>query len=122
MLSEPSWPVFIAWSMSSASAPRTSPTMIRSGRMRNALRSELADRDLALTLDVLRPRLEPQHVRLIEPQLSRVLDRHDPLRFGDRAEDIAFSSVVLPEPVPPEMRMLSSALTARVEELLGLLA
>ena len=31
---EPSWPVFIAWSRSNASGPRTSPTMIRSGRMR----------------------------------------------------------------------------------------
>jgi hypothetical protein len=28
------------------------------------------------------------------------------------AEDIAFSSVVLPEPVPPEIRMFSSALIA----------
>ena len=37
--SEPSWPVFIAWSMSSVSAPRTSPTMMRSGRMRSALRT-----------------------------------------------------------------------------------
>ena len=33
---EPSWPVFMAWSMSSASAPRTSPRMIRSGRIRSA--------------------------------------------------------------------------------------
>ena len=31
---EPSWPVFIAWSMSSASPDRTSPMMIRSGRIR----------------------------------------------------------------------------------------
>src|SRR5439155_17247215 len=37
--SDPSWPVFMAWSMSSASAPRTSPTTIRSGRMRKALRT-----------------------------------------------------------------------------------
>ena len=37
--SEPSWPVFMAWSMSRASAPRTSPTMMRSGRMRSALRT-----------------------------------------------------------------------------------
>ena len=36
--SDPSWPVFMAWSMSSASAPRTSPTTMRSGRMRSALR------------------------------------------------------------------------------------
>lgn len=32
--SEPSWPVDIAWSMSSVSPPRTSPTMMRSGRIR----------------------------------------------------------------------------------------
>lgn len=39
--SEPSWPVFIAFSMSSASAPRTSPRMMRSGRMRSALRTSV---------------------------------------------------------------------------------
>ena len=39
VLIEPSWPVFMACSMSSASAPRTSPTMMRSGRMRSALRT-----------------------------------------------------------------------------------
>ena len=31
---EPSWPVFIACNRSNASGPRTSPTMMRSGRMR----------------------------------------------------------------------------------------
>ena len=36
---EPSWPVFIACSMSNASPPRTSPMMMRSGRMRSALRT-----------------------------------------------------------------------------------
>jgi len=36
---DPSWPVFIAWSMSKASLPLTSPTMIRSGRIRSALRT-----------------------------------------------------------------------------------
>ena len=39
VVSEPSWPVFIAWSMSSASAPRASPTMMRSGRIRSELRT-----------------------------------------------------------------------------------
>ncbi len=33
---DPSWPVFMACSMSKVSAPRTSPTMMRSGRMRRA--------------------------------------------------------------------------------------
>src|SRR3989454_930742 len=36
---DPSWPVFMAWSMSSDSPPRTSPTMMRSGRMRRLLRT-----------------------------------------------------------------------------------
>src|SRR3972149_2492039 len=36
---EPSWPVFMACSMSSASPPRHSPTMTRSGRMRSELRT-----------------------------------------------------------------------------------
>src|SRR5216683_822390 len=35
----PSWPVFMACSMSSASEPRTSPTRIRSGRIRRLFRS-----------------------------------------------------------------------------------
>ncbi len=34
---EPSWPVFMAWSMSSVSGPRHSPTTIRSGRIRRLL-------------------------------------------------------------------------------------
>jgi hypothetical protein len=33
---DPSWPVFIACSMSMTSSPRVSPTMIRSGRIRSA--------------------------------------------------------------------------------------
>src|SRR4051812_16669344 len=36
---EPSWPVFMAWSMSRAAASRISPTTMRSGRMRSALRT-----------------------------------------------------------------------------------
>src|SRR5712691_9285608 len=39
VLIDPSTPVFIACSMSSASAPRHSPTMIRSGRIRSAVRT-----------------------------------------------------------------------------------
>ena len=35
----PRWPVLAAWSMSSTSRPRTSPTIMRSGRMRRALRT-----------------------------------------------------------------------------------
>ena len=37
VVNEPSWPVFIAWSISTASSPRTSPMMMRSGLIRRAL-------------------------------------------------------------------------------------
>ena len=47
---EPSWPVLMAWIMSSASGPRTSPTTMRSGRSRSACRTQGAQRDLAGTL------------------------------------------------------------------------
>ncbi len=36
---DPSWPVLMACSISSTSPPRTSPTMMRSGRIRRLLRS-----------------------------------------------------------------------------------
>ncbi|MNR02574.1 hypothetical protein D3C85_1451070 [compost metagenome] len=39
VVNEPSWPVFIAVSMSSASTPRTSPITMRSGRIRRLLRT-----------------------------------------------------------------------------------
>ena len=71
---------------------------------------EVADRHLALALDVGRPRLERDHVRLLEPQLGVVLDGDDPLAGRD-ARTSAFSSVVLPAPVPPEMTMFSRART-----------
>ena len=84
---EPSWPVFMACSMSSDSAPRTSPTMMRSGRMRRLLRSEVALRDLAAALDVRRARLEPHDVRLLELELGRVLDGDDALVVGDERRE-----------------------------------
>ena len=77
--SEPSWPVFMAWSMSSASPPRTSPTMMRSGRMR----SEFRTRSRMVTSprpSMLRGRaLEADHVALVELELDGVLDRDDAL-------------------------------------------
>ena len=86
---EPSWPVFIAWSMSSASGPRTSPTTMRSGRMRSALTTSWRIGDLAAALDVGRPLLERDDVPLAELQLGRVLDRDDPLVARDeRRQDV----------------------------------
>jgi hypothetical protein len=37
---DPSWPVFMACSMSITSSPRVSPTMMRSGRIRSAFRRQ----------------------------------------------------------------------------------
>ena len=79
VVSEPSWPVFIACSMSSASPPRTSPTTMRSGRMRRLLRT----RSRCVTSP--RPsmlggrRFEAHDVRLLQLQLGGVFDRDDAL-------------------------------------------
>ena len=42
------------------------------------LPDEVAERDLAGALDVGRPGLEPHHVFVVRPQLTGVLDQHDP--------------------------------------------
>ena len=82
-MSEPSWPVFMAWSMSSASGPRHSPTTIRSGRMRRAFftRSRIVYSPAPSMLAALG--FQPHDVLLGELQLGRVLDRDDPLLVGN---------------------------------------
>ena len=110
VVSEPSWPVFIAWSMSSVSAPRTSPTMIRSGRMRRALRtssrmrispwpSMFGGRDSSV--------ITCSCWSWSSAASSIVTIRSSP----GTNDDIAFSIVVLPVPVPPEMRTFSLPFT-----------
>ena len=83
VVSEPSWPVFIAWSMSSASPPRHSPTTIRSGRMRRALitRSRMVTSPLPSMFGG--PRLQRDHVLLAQLQLGGVLDGDDALVVRD---------------------------------------
>ena len=85
VVSEPSWPVFMACSMSRASSPRTSPTTMRSGRIRRALTTSWRWRMAPLPFDVGRPRLEPRHVLLVQLQLGGVLDGDDALVLGDEA-------------------------------------
>ena len=106
VVSEPSWPVFIAWSMSRVSGPRTSPTMIRSGRMRRALRTSS------------RMRISPSPSMFAgrassvitcscwswSSAASSIVTMRS--SFGTKAES-AFSVVVLPVPVPPEMSTFS---------------
>jgi hypothetical protein len=50
-------------------------------------------------------------VFLAQLQLGGVLDGDDALVVPGMNEESTFSSVVLPEPVPPEMTMFSRALT-----------
>ena len=77
--SAPSWPVFSAVRRSSASAPRTSPITIRSGRIRSALRRRSRIVTSPLPSTDGRPALEPDDVRLAQAKLGRVLDRDHPL-------------------------------------------
>ena len=83
VVSEPSWPVFIAWSMSSVSGTADLADDDAVGPHAQRVSDELADADLALALDVRRARLERDHVLLLELKLGRVLDRHDALVAGN---------------------------------------
>ena len=69
----PGWPVFQALSMSSASAPRTSPTMIRSGRKSQGRAHQVGQRGDA----GLRAQGDAIVGRAL--QLARVLDQDDPV-------------------------------------------
>ena len=103
---DPSWPVFIAASRSKHSDPRISPRMIRSGRIRRALRTRS------------RMLISPWPSRLAgrvssgsqcgccrrSSAASSMVSTRSP---GSIILDSAFSIVVLPEPVPPEITMLN---------------
>ena len=82
----PSWPVLRAASRSTTSAPRTSPTTSRSGSHPQRLPHQRAHGDRARTLDVGRPRLERDHVRVGRAQLGGVLDDDQPLGAGHRGQ------------------------------------
>ena len=108
---EPSWPVFIAWIMSRVSAPRHSPMMIRSGRIRSAFLT----RSVAVTAP--RPSMFAGRVSSrttwscwswSSAASSIVMTRWS----GWMKLESVFSRVVLPEPVPPEMMTLSRAFIA----------
>ena len=102
--SEPSWPVFIAWSMSSASAPRTSPTTMRSGRMRSVLRRRSRARTSPLP-SMLDGRLSSRITWRCCSRSSAASSMVTMRSVGGIIDDSTLSSVVLPLPVPPLMRM-----------------
>src|SRR5882762_1705727 len=106
VLIEPSWPVFIACSMSSASSPRHSPMMMRSGRIRSAFfnRSRIVISPVPSRLAVRVSRRTTCGCCSCNSAASSIVTvRSAPSIMRDSA----LSSVVLPEPVPPEIRMLS---------------
>ncbi len=113
--SEPSWPVVIACSMSSASPPRHSPTMIRSGRMWSALRSRsrivispvlsrFGGRDSSVTTCTWRS--------CSSAASSIVMIRSS----SGMNDDMTLRVVVLPDPVPPETKMFRRASTQALQE------
>ena len=108
VLIEPSWPVFIACSMSSASSPRHSPMMMRSGRMRSAFfnRSRIVISPVPSRLAVRVSRRTTCGCCSCNSAASSIVTTRSARSI---IRDSAFSSVVLPEPVPPEIRMLSRA-------------
>ena len=83
----PSWPVFMAWSMSSASSPRTSPTTMRSGRIRRALITRCRAVTAPLPSMFGRPGFQAHDVPLPQHQFGRVLDRDDALLVRDEARE-----------------------------------
>ena len=113
---DPSCPVFMAWSMSRASPPRTSPTMIRSGRMRSALRT--SERTVTSpTPSTLGGRASSETtcgwVSRSSAASSIVMSRS----LAGMNEESTPRSVVFPDPVPPETTMLTRARTQAAEEL-----
>ncbi len=77
--------MFIACNRSKASPPRTSPTTMRSGRMRRQLRTRSRIVDQADALEVGRPGLQADDVRLLQLQLGGVLAGDDALVRLDEA-------------------------------------
>ena len=66
VVSEPSWPVFMAWSMSTVSAPPDLTHDDAVGAHARGVAHELANADLTGALDVRRARFQGDHVILLE--------------------------------------------------------
>ena len=115
----PSWPVFIACSMSRASSPRTSPTMMRSGRMRRALMTNC--RCLTAPLpSMLGGRVSRRTTwrwRSVSSAASSIVTMRS---LSEMNPDSTLSSVVFPAPVPPDtMTLVRQATAARTKSSIG---
>src|SRR6476619_5986157 len=106
VVSEPSWPVFMACSMSTVSGPRHSPTMMRSGRIRRVLRTR--SRIVTWPLPSMLDGRDSRVITWSCLSWSSAASSTVMIRSSEgMAADSTFSVVVLPEPVPPEIRMFS---------------
>ncbi len=104
VVSDPSWPVFMACSMSSAAASRTSPTTIRSGRMRSALRTR--SRMVTSPAPSMFGGRYSSRSTWSWPSRSSAESSIVMIRsLAGRYPDSTLSSVVFPEPVPPLITM-----------------
>ena len=76
------------------------------GAHTQAVADQFAHRDLAFALDVGRAGFQPHHMRLLQLKFGGVFAGDDALVVVDDSWVRQFSSVVLPEPVPPEISTL----------------
>ncbi len=111
VVSDPSWPVFMAWSMSRASPPRHSPTMMRSGRMRRLLMTSflMGMAPSPLMFGGLASRLTTCSWGRFSSAASSIVTMRS---SGGMKAQTTFRSVVFPEPVPPLITMFWRCLTA----------
>ena len=112
---EPSWPVFMAWSMSRAAPSRTLADDDAVGPHTQRVLDELADGDRAPALDVGgrdSRRRTWSWCSWSSAASSMVMMRSS----SGMNEEMTLSRVVLPEPVPPEMMMLRRPLTQADQE------
>ena len=77
VVSEPSWPVFMACSMSSVSGTAAFADDDPLGPHTQGVAHQVGGGDRALAFDVRRARFQPHHVLLLQLQFGRVFDRDD---------------------------------------------
>ena len=107
---DPSWPVFIACSMSRVSAPRTSPTMMRSGRIRRLLRTSArwGTSPLPSMFGGRVSRRRTCGCCSCSSAASSIVTMRS---VAGMKPESTLSRVVLPVPVPPEISRFSLART-----------
>ena len=110
MVSEPSWPVFMACNMSNASSARTSPTTMRSGRIRKLLITSCRCRTAPLP-SMLGARVSRRTTCSCFICNSAASSMVTMRSVAGIYPESTFNKVVLPAPVPPEIKIFSLPFT-----------